>query len=766
MKIKITSLFIAILFPIFLSAQWVNCVPDNPLTLKASSISEVSVTSKIRETQKFYDDNELFPIKNQLDKCNSKMEDELRTLQGSIAATGLKYQEILGLKDVAGIQRQIEDLKKSKLASIQTLEENLAKTRHSGLFLVLLPEINLLDNKNVFIRSAQTALAPYAITDLNGERIERLTEVKDYENVKDVITSFKGGDVTPVSDLITNADYKNKHFLYVTKINVSPAKKEAIKTTTSSGASQNELVINLMTDPNFALTLQKYNVSETLIAEINQKISTNMSVIQNENADADRRQADILLQGEEEIRKIDYDISEYNQRLKTRQVKLKSTLETIPGANYNPADAEASVQSALNILKSQMAELKKQWNGIKEQELQFRETQVMIEGDPAEALAKETMRLYEQLQQNFTTIKRSMEFISVENFEVTDYKSSDEMILYRQVSQIWSYLVPQSNGSFRLMLLAKFQIKEGGNPPAKEVANEPRNQPPPRSQRPPVNKPAPSDGYYKNFDKDPKLIYYQDSLRAVNKRDSLIKGLYFNDNAPVFKSYKENELKGLEMIALERGAFRMGSEEGNKDELPVHTEWIGDFYLGKYEVTVGQWRMYCKETGREMPQFSGGNAFDWNNDLPISGVSWHEATDFCKWLSEKTGLPYRLPTEAEWEYAARGGNFAEEKRYSGGSDANQVGWYNENSMLMPHPVGIKKPNALGLYDMSGNVYEWCSDLYKPYENANPESEETKRIIRGGSFGKSVSFVRAANRASFDPSMKNPEIGFRVARSLE
>ncbi|MBX7240116.1 MAG: formylglycine-generating enzyme family protein [Bacteroidia bacterium] len=760
MNKKITLLSTAFWFHLSLVAQWANCLPDNPLTIKSPAFSEASVTEKIRSSQVFYNDNDILSVKNYLDKCNSKTEDELRTIQGNIAATGLKYQEILSLKDVAGIQRQIEDLKQSKISSIQTLEENLTKTRHSGLFLVVLPEINLMDNKNVFIRNAQSALAPYAISDLNGERIERLTEVKDYENVKDVITSFKGGDVTPVSDLMTNADYKNKCFIYVVKVNVSPAKKDALKTTSAPSGTGNEVVVNLMTDPNFALILQKYNVPESVISEINQKISTNSLVIQNENADADQRQAEILLQGEDEIRKIDHDIAEYTQRMQTRKVKLKSTIETIPGASYNPADAEASVLSALNTLKDRMTELNKQWNGIKEQELQYKETQVMIEGDPAEALAKETMRLYDQLQQNFTTIKRSMEFISVENFEVTDYKSADEMILYRQVNQIWSYLVPQSNGSFRLMLLAKFQIQDGKTPPVKQVVAEK-----PGLKANPVPKPAPAEGRNKNFDRDPRLIYYQDSLMAVRKRDSLMKGLYFNNQDLPFKNYKESALKGLEMIAIEKGAFYMGSEEGNKDELPVHSVWTDNFYLSKYEVTVGQWKIYCKETGRESVLFPGGSS-DWNNDLPVSGVTWYEATDFCKWLSEKTGLNYRLPAEAEWEYAARGGNLAENKRYSGGSDANQLAWYNENSMLMAHPVGMKKPNALGLYDMSGNVYEWCLDIYGPYEDASAESGENKRIIRGGSFAKSSSFVRIANRSSFDPARRNAEIGFRIARNGE
>lgn len=762
MKIKSTITILLLISSSLLPAQWTNCQPDNPLSFAALEITENLMTTKIKEIQQFYDESELYNVKVSVDACNQQMENELRTLQGNIAKCGLKHQEILSLKDVAGIQKQIEDLKKSKEASIQTLEDNLSKTRHSGIFLVILPEINLLDNKNVFIQNAQAVLAPYAISDLNGERIQRLTEVKDYENVKDVITSFKGGEVTPVSDLFTNADYKTKRFLYMAKIQVAPAKKENFVPKESLAPEGKATVINLITEPNYRLILQKYNVAEALIQEITQKISSLTPIIQSENADADRRQADILLQGEEEIRKITYDISEYTHRLSTRKEKLKATLETIPGAKYEPNDTENAVQSALIILKKEMDNLNLQWNGIKEREIQFKETQVSIEGDPAEALAKESLRLYDQIQQNYTTFKRSMEFIAVENFEVTNFQTSDELVLYRQVNRIWTYLIPQSNGSFRLFVLANFKIKESNIPkPASIIINTP---PPPRTISPPPTKPRPTYLENRIFDRDPKLIYVEDSIREANNRNSVMRSHDLYENKEVFENYKEPTLGGVEMIAIERGGFKMGSEEGNADETPIHTQFLGDFYLSKYEVTAKQWRKYCTETGKKMPP--PPTAIGWHDDLPIADISWYEATDFCKWLSQKTGLSYRLPTEAEWEYAAKGGNFAKDKRYSGSNSPSEVAWYMENSMFQLHPVGIKKPNFLGLYDMSGNVYEWCADLYLSYEAPTNSGTETRRVIRGGSYGKSTAFVRIANRSSYDPARSNPEIGFRLARDAQ
>ena len=162
------------------------------------------------------------------------------------------------------------------------------------------------------------------------------------------------------------------------------------------------------------------------------------------------------------------------------------------------------------------------------------------------------------------------------------------------------------------------------------------------------------------------------------------------------------------MVFVQGGSFQMGSNNGQSDEKPVHSVTVSDFYIVKYEVTQKEWR-----------DIMGSNPSKWKGDnLPVEKVSWDDVQTFIKKLNAKTGLNYRLPTEAEWEYAARGGNKSNGYKYSGSNDIGSVAWYASNSGSKTHSVGQKKPNELGIYDMTGNVWEWCNDWYGDYSSSS------------------------------------------------
>jgi formylglycine-generating enzyme required for sulfatase activity len=155
-----------------------------------------------------------------------------------------------------------------------------------------------------------------------------------------------------------------------------------------------------------------------------------------------------------------------------------------------------------------------------------------------------------------------------------------------------------------------------------------------------------------------------------------------------------------------------------------------------------------------------------NTNYPITGVSWNDAKAYCEWLSQKTGKTYRLPTEAEWEYAARGGSKSVGYKYSGSNNIDEVAWYDGNSGSKTHPVGQKKANELGIYDMSGNVWEWCGDWYGSYSSSsqtNPigAASGSNRVFRGGSWYFIAIYCRSANRDDSTPDTRNGSIGFRL-----
>jgi formylglycine-generating enzyme required for sulfatase activity len=261
------------------------------------------------------------------------------------------------------------------------------------------------------------------------------------------------------------------------------------------------------------------------------------------------------------------------------------------------------------------------------------------------------------------------------------------------------------------------------------------------------------------------------------------------------------------MVFVKGGTFQMGSNESD-DENPIHSVTISDFYIGKYEVTVAEFEKFIKAAGYKTDAEKGDGSYiytttwekkagvywkhDTKGDLrtrsdynhPVIHVSWNDATAYCKWLQETTGKGYRLPTEAEWEYAARGGNQSKNYKYAGTNDESSLYRYanfadkstdfswsvksQNDNYAYTAPVGKYLSNELGIYDMSGNVWEWCSDWYGSdyYKNSssnNPEGANSGayRVLRGGAWSITPASCRIANRRSNAPTYRITYLGFRV-----
>lgn len=226
-----------------------------------------------------------------------------------------------------------------------------------------------------------------------------------------------------------------------------------------------------------------------------------------------------------------------------------------------------------------------------------------------------------------------------------------------------------------------------------------------------------------------------------------------------------DQTKGMEMVFVKGGCYRMGDTfgdfgEADNDEKPVHEVCVDDFYIGKYEVTQGQWRAVM---GNNPSYFK-----NCSSTCPVEQVSWNDVQDFIGRLNQRTGQRYRLPTEAEWEYAARSGG--KQEKYAGGDRVDSVAWYKDNFGRSTHPVGKKRSNGLGIYDMSGNVWEWTQDRFdknyysnSPRNNPTGPSSDSKRVRRGGCWNNSLRHTRAANRGNDTPEKRLNGVGFRLVR---
>ena len=332
------------------------------------------------------------------------------------------------------------------------------------------------------------------------------------------------------------------------------------------------------------------------------------------------------------------------------------------------------------------------------------------------------------------------------------------------------------------------------------------------------------------------LIAVKDGFQPQVKQVNIEEGKEFiwelDDFVPIKESDKKSTMEALKalgiqgdsqteetqnftsdnMIFVKGGRFRMGSAQGEDDEIPIHEVVLTDYYIGRFEVTVGEFRKFIKATNYKTGVEKIGFSFcwvdnkwkrikkaNWSCDLqgkkrsvadslyPVIHINWYDALHFCNWKSKEDGYKpcykfdgykvscdweangYRLPTEAEWEFAATGGLKSYDYVYSGSNVLDEVAWFSANSFGSLHKVGQKKPNELGTHDMSGNVWEWCWDFYGRYTEekvTNPHGPEKgrMRVIRGGSWGNNPSFNRVTYRYRGIPDgIDHYTAGFRLVR---
>ncbi|MEZ4967750.1 MAG: SUMF1/EgtB/PvdO family nonheme iron enzyme [Saprospiraceae bacterium] len=272
-----------------------------------------------------------------------------------------------------------------------------------------------------------------------------------------------------------------------------------------------------------------------------------------------------------------------------------------------------------------------------------------------------------------------------------------------------------------------------------------------------------------------------------------------------------------EMVPVPGGGFVMGFARGDADEKPLHAVELDSFLISATEVTVAQYRAFAESSAYRSSAETGDGSYTWDSlgwhkmeglhwrysetgrlrsagevRYPVLHVSWYDAVHYCNWLSENAGLRavytfqgdsvsadltaegFRLPTEAEWEYAAAEGQTPPKSIYAGAGSLGALAWYSGNSGKRAHPVAQKKANALGIYDLSGNVWEWCHDWYdgRYYEKSaragNPggPAHGEMRVLRGGSWNNSGKHCRIANRTSRYPDFRDGSVGFRVVRSVK
>ncbi len=703
--------------------------PQSLLVFDKTAIEKNTISRKIAATRTLFTTIDLEELKIQIKKNNNAVDDRIALIKNQMTDVFMDKQELLKLVDIKKMEEQITLKEKSRNDIKAQIQQDLANIVYYGLYLVVLNDIDPFASKAQLSGQAEKLLAPIAIEDLNGVFISSLTVVQDNKLLFDQIKATISGEMGIEKQYISRAIANRTKFLYLVKVNVAPLKKAIAATTPYAASATNHLTLNLLNDYDYQTRLKQADIGDAEIKEIESEVSAAREVINSSNAMSTRRQQQIMGQGNANLKKVDDEIAELKNSLANRSRLLKETIEKKTDVLYNAQDITGCITKALSYFDRKVKGLQDQMIAVKEKELIVKDmVNVTAESKPEEDIAKTAVDVSGQIRQSYSKVEQFIHETEVVNFMLTSDKTGSAKDIFREVDRIWLYPVAGSNDNFLLTVVARFKISG-----------------------------------------------IKEHLSASDTD----------------RKSRETTPKYSDMVFVQGGTFMMGSNDGGDYEKPVHKVYVSDFYMDKYEVTNAQFCQFLNEKGN---QTEGG--VEWlaigdedckimkqgNRYVPVSGydnhpvieVSWYGANAYAQWAGK------RLPTEAEWEYAARGGNINRGYKYSGSNNADAIAWYWNNSngtsnsnLYQGHgtmPVGTKQPNELGLYDMSGNVWEWCADWFddayyskSPYENPTGPASGQVRVLRGGSWRFSESVLRCSNRNDIDPSDRYNDLGFRIVR---
>jgi len=656
------------------------------------------------------------------------VDNQIAIIKNQMTGMFMDKQELLKLVDIKKMEEQITVKEKSRNDIQGQIQQDLANIVYYGLYGVVLNDIDPFAPKEQLLEQAEKLLAPIAIEDLNGVFVSSLTVVQDNKLLLDQIKATISGQMGIEKQYISRTIANRTKFLYLVKVNVAPLKKAIAATMPYTASATRHLTLNFLSDYDYQTRLRQEGIPDAEIKEIESEVSAAREVINSSNAMSTRRQQQIMGQGNANLNKVDEEIAELKNSLANRSRLLKQTIEGKTNVIYNAQDITGGINKALSYFDRKIKDLQDQMIAVKEKELIIKDmVNVTAEGKPEEDIAKTAVDVSGQIRQSYSKVEQFIHETEVVNYMLASDKTGSAKDIFREVEKIWLYPVAGERDNFLLNVVARFKISG------------------------------------------------------------------VKDHLPVpgtDKKIEETTSKYSDMVYVAGGTFMMGSNDFD-NEKPIHKVYISDFYMDKYEVTNSQFCQFLNEKGN---QTEGG--VEWldirdedckivkqgNKYVPVSGydthpvimVSWYGANAYARWTGK------RLPTEAEWEYACRGGARSAHYKYSGSNNVDAVAWYWNNSTASGNsnlyeghgtmPVGTRQPNELGLYDMSGNVWEWCADWYdsgyyskSPYENPTGPTTGQVRVLRGGSWVNDESYLRCSHRDDDAPYSRFGTFGFRLVR---
>jgi len=824
LKRKITLYFVLCISLLNKEPLQAQCQPDSPVTVDFSndySVLENTIFGLIQQEKPRFKEEDIKRLVKEIEKCKENIRNETQEFETQKTDLNNLHIKLLGLRDYNSIKSQISSLQTGLENSEKQVEKSLLNIGHFGLFVSVFKDFDQYDAVNLLDARAQRQLSSTAIEDLNGVVLKRYTKVESLENVKDVLESLSRGKVDPEGTPWLRYSSSGDYYIWAGEIKVTPSKP------LNSGFDGNSvlsdgLVINLEVDADFEHTLKNYGVKDEDIKKVRDNFDKSAEKIGQKNDVSDNERERKLNSFSIEIEKQKIKIKEAKDRLSSREEAIVSICQQL-NISYNAADIDESANKAISHLENEINQLDQRIKTKYEQIIIADTTSTREEGMPASTISRQSAGFVRRIQDNNKTISWESTTI-VKDLSATEYSQKQKIEYNQEMDKIWVYPLAIPAG-WKIYVFAKFKlVKKDIDPnadddkdgipnildkcPDQAGAKKYNGCPdtdgdliPDNEDECPFEKGGKGSNGCPDMDKDGVPDKYDQCSKVPGSK--LAKGCPDRDGDGVAdkddacpddpgeasqKGCPKGEIPAL--IKVDGGPFQLGcntSLDSDCDQTEQKTVSVNihSFRISKYEITNKQFKHFISETGYKTDAENSAQANTWHHksdgspviskadeNLPVVFVSWNDANAYCDWLSKKVNLKFRLPSEAEWEYAARGGNKSTLQIFSGGNSLKNIGIYKDNSNGAPKAVGSSEGNELGTHDMSGNVWEWVQDDWS-YEYSNLIASSNGEVVvtqsssekgcRGGSYKSTSRACRVTNRSWQTIKNARSDIGFRVVR---
>jgi formylglycine-generating enzyme required for sulfatase activity len=713
-----------------------------PIHIQANNIKREKLISILEKNERYFSESEIGTLMDSVLRYNSNLDIKIHQAIEQRQQLVEIRQQLLQNKSYTKLTVQLAEAEANYSEILSDIKKSLQGVAYKGFYVCAIKNISPMDDPDKLIEKAKAHITPIAVRDILGFFIQSVTDLYRKEGFEDQLYTYIREEISGKLEVETKFNHAinpaERVFWYACKVVVSPlSEKLTTKSIPIEDENPNYVVINALKESNVRALASSLDIKRSIANEIENVVKANRMAVESENISIKSREENIIRNGQQKLIELSDKIKMIKLSIDQANFNIRLLVEDKIKLKYNSSNMVESIENADKYLLGKIKELYDLELSLRERKLQAEWDKVIATpGNPRVAISNTVIELKSQFETNYGKIEQFIEVAELINDDLS-LAQGRKLIHQREVDRMWIFLEPLTTG-FKLHTLTHLRIINSVNPTINGAQDEEKNK--------------------------------ADNTKIIPESKNPIV-----TQVPSFTIQVEGN--AINMIGINGGLFTMGctSEQGSdcwSNENPVREVMVNNFFIGKYEVTQALWKVVMGASA----SLSNPSYFKNCDNCPVESVSWEDVQVFIEKLNKITGKNFRLPTEAEWEYAARGGASASlnnPTKFAGSNTIHDVAWHYGNSGRKTSIIARNKPNSLGLHDMSGNVSEWCEDDWRIYSTDHTTSaawidspRDSRRVHRGGSWQDEPIKCRVSSRGNESPWTRDNIIGFRLALSLE